>query len=252
MPFVGEIGWKTLLVGLRISGLLSFAPVLGSAAVPARIKAMLALVLTFAMAQSPQIAIAPGVNLWAVVLSELAIGFVIGLSAQLLFEGIQAAGHYAGLQIGFSLVNIIDPQSQVDTPVMSLLYQTVATVIFLGLNVHHWLLRSIAKSWAYLPPGTLFSNAQTAVGLLQAAGAIWLTAVQLAAPVMVATMVTDVALAFAGKVAPQVPVLLVGIPVKALLVYCALITSIAFWPGFLEQRFAGVIGLGERLLRVAH
>ena len=59
------------------------------------------------------------------------------------------------MQAGFSLVSILDPQTQADSPVISTFIQLITLVIFLQLNVHHWLLRGLAASFAYLPPGSV-------------------------------------------------------------------------------------------------
>ena len=62
------------------------------------------------------------------------------------------AGQILGFQLGYSLVNVIDPQTQVDTPVLSVFHQAVVLLLFLQLGVHRWLLRGLAKSFEYLPP----------------------------------------------------------------------------------------------------
>src|SRR5208282_3194530 len=91
---------------------------------------------------------------WAqVALGEAMIGLVLGLVANFLFEAALMAGQILGVQIGYSLANVFDPQSQADTPVLSEFHRLAALLIFLQLDVHHWLLRSLVRSFTYLPPG---------------------------------------------------------------------------------------------------
>ena len=85
------------------------------------------------------------------------------------------------MQAGYSLVTLLDPQTQADTPVMGTLNQIIALVIFLQLNVHHWLLRGLAASFSYRAAGSrALAPGEWARSVLQAAGGIWLAAVQIA------------------------------------------------------------------------
>ncbi len=88
--------------------------------------------------------------------------------------------------------------------------QTIAMLIFLQLDVHHWLVRALAASFAYLPAGAARHRRLTRQ-LLHAAGGIWLAGVQIAAPVLAATLVADMVLGFLGKASPQLPVLFLGL-----------------------------------------
>jgi flagellar biosynthetic protein FliR len=240
-------------VGLRVSGILVFAPFLGSSSIPPRIKGGLALALTlllYPVCKRPLNFVASG---WVhVVVGECALGLLIGLAANLAFEAAQIAGNILGVQMGYSLVNLIDPQTQVETPVLALLHQTIALLIFLHLNVHHWLLRAVARSYAYLPAGSAFPTGLACGAMLQAAGSIWLVGIQIAAPALAATVMADFALAFLGKASPQLPVMLIGMSVKSMLGMLALIGSLAYWPRLFENHFSRGIELCERMLRLAH
>ena len=191
-------------------------------------------------------------NWLQVVVGETALGLLIGLAANLVFEAAQMAGTILGLQMGYSLVNLIDPQTQVETPVLALFHQTIALLIFLHLNVHHWLLRAVARSYAYLPAGSAFPTGLSAGALVQAAGSIWLVGIQIAAPTMAATVMADFALAFLGKASPQLPVMIMGMSMKSMLGMLALIGSLTYWPRLFENQFSRSIELCERMLRLAH
>src|SRR5512136_1656478 len=106
-----------MIAGSRVTGLLMMAPFLGSAAVPARIKVGLAFLLTLFLVPlvpppSPALA-APALAL--VMLSEFAIGFLLGFTLQLLFQGAQLAGQVCGVQMGYSLASVLNPDSQADS-----------------------------------------------------------------------------------------------------------------------------------------
>jgi len=88
--------------------------------------------------------------------------------------------------------------------------------------------------------------------LLKAGSAMWLAGVQMAAPVLLATVVTDVALGLLGRASPQLPVLFVSLSVKNIVGALAMIGSLAFWPGLLERWFAAAMGAAEAALRLGH
>jgi flagellar biosynthesis protein FliR len=244
---------KALLVGARVAMLMVFAPFFGSQAIAARIKIGLTVGLTavlFPLAGVNRIQ-GPSSNWIPALLGEAAVGLLMGLAVQFVFEGVQFAGQILGFQLGSSLENIIDPQTQVDTPVLAVFQQTVAILIFLQLGIHRWVLRSLAQSFDYLPPGTIGSIPAAASGLMQAAGRMMIIGAQMAAPVLVATMLTDVALGFIGRAAPQLPVMLVGISIKHLLGVAILAIVIVRWPTQLQGQFEWALQLMDHLLHVA-
>ena len=75
---------------------------------------------------------------------------------------------------------------------------------------------------------------------------------QIAAPVLVATIFTDIALGFLGKASPQLPVLFVGLSVKSVLGLILLCGAIALWPRFFDARFQQAMEASERILKLAH
>jgi len=253
---LGKLLMAVLLVGVRVSGLLIFAPVLGGQGLPPRLKVGLAVALTallYPTCAPHTFSVGATQAHWpALAMGELMVGLLLGMTLHLVFDAMQLAGQVLGVQVGFGLVNVIDPQTQVDTPVLSTFHQMIATVIFLRLEVHHWLLRGVARSFAYVPPGQVTANSNLAADVLHAAGALWLAGLQIAAPALFATMLADVALGFVGKASPQLPVLFVGLSVKSVLGILFIAAGLGFWPGLLEKYFAAAITASERLLQLAH
>jgi flagellar biosynthetic protein FliR len=243
-----------VFTGARVSGLMVFCPFLGDVAVPAPVKAGLTILLTVLLhpLHGPaRMAVSPWQ--WAgIALGEVAIGLLLGLAVSFLMEAPMMAGQILGVQMGYSLATLFDPQTQADTPVLAEFHRLAALLIFLQMDVHHWLLRAVSRSFAYLPAGSVTVSLSAASGLLQAAGGIFLVGLQIAAPALVATLIADVALGFLGKASPQLPVLFVGLAVKNLLGLAVLIGVVAYWPHSFGQRFAEAITMGERLLHFAH
>ena len=236
-----------VFIGARVSGLMVYCPFLGSNAIPLPLKASLTLLIT-GLLYTLHGPLQLDLQSWqwvGVVLSEVVIGLVLGLAANFMMEAPMMAGQILGVQMGYSLATLFDPQTQADTPVLSEFHRLAALLIFLQLDVHHWLLRAVVSSFAYLPAGAAPATFAAATGLLHAAGGIFLAGVQIAAPGLVATLVADVALGFLGKASPQLPVLFIGLAVKNLLGLAVLIGVIAYWPQTFSQRFADSIALGR-------
>ena len=149
-----------LVIAIRISGLMLFAPFFGNNAIPPRIKAMLVMLITAVLypVYSAQVGIVTLAQWPGVVAREFVLGVAIGVATNFVFEAAQMAGSVLGVQMGYSLVNILDPQTQVDTTVVAMFHQSVAFLLFLQLDVHHWILRGIAHSFEYLSPGAVHLN----------------------------------------------------------------------------------------------
>jgi flagellar biosynthetic protein FliR len=242
-----------VFIGARVSGLMVFCPFLGSSAIPMPLRASLTLLIT-ALLYPLHGPMQLNLDSWqwvGVVLSEVMIGLVLGLAANFMMEAPMMAGQILGVQMGYSLATLFDPQTNADTPVLSEFHRLAALLIFLQLDVHHWLLRAVVKSFAYLPAGAAPVSLTAVAGLLHAAGGIFLAGVQIAAPGLAATLVADVALGFLGKASPQLPVLFIGLAVKNLLGLAILTAVVAYWPHMFADRFAQSVALGERLLHLS-
>lgn len=243
-----------MIAGSRVTGLMLAAPFLSGASIPPRVKLGMAVLLTFLLmplvavhrAQLSTAALIPSL------VGEIGVGVFLGLTLQLFFDAAQLAGQVLGVQMGYSLASVIDPQSQADSPVLSIFLQLIVLLLFIQLQVPHWLLRGLARSFEYLPPGTLSLKLPAVSALFHFAAAMWVAGVQIAAPVLVATIFTDVALGFLGKASPQLPVMFVGLSIKSLLGLAVLGGALSVWPRFFEARFQQALTASEQILRLAH
>jgi len=227
-------------------------PFFGSVAIPARIKAILVLACTVALYPMLPLSLPPFSisSLVRLALSEVMLGLLMGLCLQFVFEGVQLAGQISGFQLSFSLVNVIDPQTDVDTPVLANLQQLIVLFLFLQLNVHHWILRGMLKSFDRVPPGSVAFSMRHVNDLFHAAGGVWTAGLQLAAPVLLATVILDVTVGFVNKAAPQLPALFLSIPVKTLLGYIVLALAFGLWPAFFERQFSNALAWSWRIVEL--
>jgi flagellar biosynthetic protein FliR len=242
-----------MVIGLRVSGLMLFAPFFGSAVIPPRIKVVLIIAITAVLypVYSPHLA---GVSMshWPVlVASETVIGIAMGVATNVVFEAAQMAGQVLSVQMGYSLVNILDPSTQVESTVIAFFHQSMAMLIFLGLDVHHWILRAVANSFDYLPPGSATLNPMFVQALLRDGAIVLVLGIQIAAPVLSATLLADVVLGLLGKASPQMPLMLLGPAVKSMLGVVVFGVTMRFWPHMFEQYFSESIVYAEHLMHLA-
>jgi len=234
---------------VRVSGMVAFAPFFSSTALPIRTKAVFVGAVAFLLA--PLVATLPGSQAslgFSALLGELAVGLVYGLTLTLLNEMMLFAGQLVGLQFSFSMVNLLDPTSSIQTPLLGDLFQLMGTLVVLGAGLDRILLASVVRSFRVAPLGSFALAPTSALAIVRAASGIFLAAVELAAPVLAATMLVEVAISLLGKLSPQLPVMSLSVPLKTLTGFALLIGSLALWPRFIEARFAGLLDLAERLI----
>lgn len=234
---------------IRVSGMLAFAPFFSSTALPTRAKAVFALATTYLLA--PLVATSASAKTeitFAGLLGELAVGLVYGLTLALLNEMLLFAGQIAGLQFSFSLVNLLDPASAIQTPLLGELFQLMGTLVVITAGLDHILLASLVRSFRAVPLGSYAMAPLTTLGIVRAASGIFLAAVELAAPVLAATLLVEIGVALMGKLSPQLPVMSLTVPLKTLTGFALLTGSLALWPRFIEARFDALLDLAERLI----
>jgi flagellar biosynthetic protein FliR len=254
MHMTDQLDWPLFLSAMtlalvRVSGMVVFAPFFSSNALPVRTKAVLVLAIAFLLA--PLVATLPHAHAeigLAPLLGELAVGLVYGLSLAMLNEMLLFAGQIAGVQLSFSLVNLLDPSTHIETPLLGDLFQLMGTLVLVGAGLDRILLASLVRSFRAVPLGSYGLAPVTALALVRAAGGVFLAGVELAAPVLAATMLVEIAIALLGKLSPQLPVMSLTVPIKTLTGFAILAGSLALWPRFIEARFAGLLDLAERLI----
>ena len=176
-----------VLVMVRISGLMVFAPIFSSAAIAPRIKAGFVFAITLLL--SPAVAVLPGpvpVLNGTTLLGELSVGLLFGICLSFLSEDLMFAGSLLGMQFSFSLVNLLDPNSKVETPVLGQLLSWISILVLLGSGLDRTLLVAFVRSFSVVAPGHAALQARSATAVVMMASGIFLAGLQLAAPVIAA------------------------------------------------------------------
>jgi flagellar biosynthetic protein FliR len=241
-----------MLVLVRLSGLMVFAPLFSSAAIAPRIKAGVVIAMTVLLA--PAVAAVPNARVTLdarAVLGELAVGLVFGLSLTLLNEGLTFAGTLLGMEFSFSLVNLMDPNSMVETPVLGQMLGWLGVLVVIGAGLDRSLLAAMVRSFCTVPVGQAMFEAKTGAAVAVMAGGIFLAGLQLAAPVIAAALAVEVTIALVARLSPQLPAMVVSVPLKTMVSYVVLLGSLAVWPGWIERHFTALLDAAGRLIATA-
>jgi flagellar biosynthetic protein FliR len=239
------------LVMVRVSTMIALAPFFSGKSIPARTKAVFVLAVCWLLAPVIAGTEATGVALsFTGILGEVAVGAIYGLTLSLLSEMLLLAGQVVGLQFSFSLVNLLDPASEIQTPLMGDLFQLFGTLVVITAGLDRVLLASMVRSLRAVPLGSfpLAVIPATAKVLVPMFSGSFFAALELAAPVLAATVLVEVSVALLGKISPQLPVISLTIPLKTLTGFGMLIGSLALWPRFIESRFSGLLDVAEKLI----
>jgi flagellar biosynthetic protein FliR len=234
---------------VRVSAMVAFAPFFSSTALPIRTKAVFVGAVAYLLA--PLVAALPHAHAtisFSALLGEVAVGLVYGLTLTLLSEMLIFAGQIAGVQFSFSMVNLLDPTSSIQTPLLGDLFNLMGTLVIIAAGLDRIMLASVVRSFRVAPLGSFALAPTTGLEIVRAAGGIFLAAVELAAPVLAATMLVEISVALMGKLSPQLPVMMLTVPMKTLTGFVLLSGSLALWPRFIEARFSGLLDLVERLI----
>jgi len=206
-----------LLVFVRTLGVMSTAPVFGHRAVINQAKAGFAFALAIALFPAVSLSLEVPSDLIPYAFAavrELVMGMMFGFVARLVFMAVQFAGEIIGIDVGFGIVNVIDPMSAEQISIIGTFKNLIALVIFLLIDGHHVILHALTESFAMVPLGGIQLTALLAKGLVDMTAQVFVMAVKLAAPVVTALFLTSLALGIMARTVPQMNVFIVGFPLK--------------------------------------
>lgn len=243
-----------MLVLSRVAGIFSALPVFGGKATPVRVKAIIVVMITLVCFPSLAITTPAIPNdvfaLAMLLLRELAIGLLLGFVTQVLFAAVEFCGNIIGMQMGFSMAQVIDPTRGTQTAIMSVVLTLLSSLLFLSLNIHHMFLGAIVDSFRMIPLGAFRLNAEIISFLTQLTADVLIIGVRLAAPVMVSLLITSVALGVMARTFPQMNVFMVSMPLNIGIGFIVLGSTLTFYFHVLEVSFGAVKNQIDTLFRL--
>ncbi|GIV61246.1 MAG: flagellar biosynthetic protein FliR [Rhodothermaceae bacterium] len=245
------------LVFVRVGGLFVSAPFFGQTTVPVRLRIFMAVLLAYLLVGLTPDPLPPSVftpfGLMVAVGVEALTGVVIGLSAQFIFWGFQYAGDVLGFQMGLSLAQVFNPVDGQQTNPMGRFLVMTFLLVFILLDGPHHLIRALVASYQAVPLGGARLMAAGPL-MLGWAGALFTTALRLAAPFMVTFFLVEAALGIFARVVPQADLFSLSLPLKLLvglfLAYLVLQPLFPLMPGLIERIYEDLLTLVEALMPV--
>ncbi len=207
-----------ILTIMRVSIVMFMLPIFSSDRAPVQVKAFATIVLTLGL--WPQLSL-PGtampahpVDVVLLLLNEVILGLVIGMCINFVFMGIQAGGELFGFQMGFTMINFADPLTGNQTGITAFFLWMVSTLTFLSLDGHLYMIQAFALSFRLIPAGGLVLGDLLMAEVFSLSAQMFIIALKIAAPVMTALFLIELALALISRASPQVNIMDIGFPVK--------------------------------------
>jgi flagellar biosynthetic protein FliR len=204
------------LVAVRTTTMLGFVPIFSAAQIP--VLARIAFGLLVAIVIAPTVALITPIDgiggLATAVVSQALIGFIFGFVASLVFAGVQFAGEILDIEIGFAVVNVVNPLTQASVTVVGEFQLALASLLFLVTNGHHFIITGIAGSFSLVPLPYSEMTGPLAGTIVDFFGRSLAIVFQIGAPTAVALFIVNVSLGLLAKTAPQMNVFVVGLPLQ--------------------------------------
>jgi flagellar biosynthetic protein FliR len=208
------------LVFARVGAIVMLIPGLGESAVPPRIRLAFAFILTLILfpLAAPQVAAIPAASsgLAGAVIKEVLIGLMIGGLLQLFMASLAVAGEAISLQTTLSFAQTASPlQGAPNTSVGAFLSVLGVTLIF-ATDLHHSFIGAIVRSYTLFPPSRAIPVGDASDLAVRTVGEAFALGVQLAAPVIVLSLVINIAAGLIGRLMPQFQIFFVVTPLTVL------------------------------------
>jgi flagellar biosynthetic protein FliR len=160
------------------------------------------------------------------------------------------AGDLIGTQIGFGAVQLVDPLTSQHSSLISEYFRIIASLVFLSVNAHMIVVAAIVSSFVTIPP--FGARLAPALGeeVLQLSQHMFLVALKLAAPVLVAMILINLLLAMLGRAVAQINVFVLSFPLTIAGGLLVLGLALPYTVSLFEREFMGLHDTIERLLRI--
>lgn len=198
-----------IFIALRLAGLFGAMPFFSIANVSPLLRYMLVLSMALVLAPTIPVQVLPSVLdrtdlVLLVVLHELGLGLFMGFTVRMLFIVVSMGMEIAGMQMGFSMASLFDPQNNSQVTVVGQLTSVMAVLFFFATNMHHDVISTLVRSYQIFPVGLpTFDYGNMALNLAKFLGHAFDIALRIAMPVLSSLLVIHFIMAMISKTAPQ-------------------------------------------------
>ncbi len=237
---------RFLFVFFRVGALVLFVPIFGSRQVPSSMKIGFILFLSiviFPLVEGRPLPEPRGIfDLAIFLISDVTIGLGIAFITRLIFTAVQIAGTVVDFQMGFGVVNVIDPQTDTQVSVTAQFHNIIAVLIFLAVDAHHFIIQAIVESFLIINPAEISFADITPGYMLHLFSGTFTTAVKIAAPIMAILFFLSVGLGLVARTVPQMNVFIVGFPLQIGVGLLMVGLSLSFFTVLVQQQMYDLPG----------
>jgi flagellar biosynthetic protein FliR len=208
-----------LMLLARCSAIFLITPIFGRRNLPAVFKIGLAFIISIILVnvvEAPQTMYGSFIEIAGFIIKEVIIGLIIGFVTYVIFASIYFAGQIIDMKTGFGIVNVLDPQTNTQVPIIGNFLYIFTLVAFITIDGHHMMLSALVRSFQIVPVGKLQITVEAVNVFAEIMMDTFIIGFKISAPVIAAILLTDVALGILAKTMPQMNVFMVGMPLKIL------------------------------------
>ena len=243
-----------ILVLARVTPLFFLAPLFSSQIIPPHVRGLIAVGISVGLAPIAlhgQHVPSDPLTLAGLVVEGMLVGLGFAFTLSLLMAAVESAGSVIDVLAGFSYGNLINPMNGQETAVIARFYSLVGTLIFLVIGGDAWTLRGLDRTFQLVPLTSEPQLKSLVGGAEQVFGTVFAAAMEVAAPVLVALLITDVAFGVVSRVVPQLNVFAVGFPAKVVVTLLVVGASLPFVANWISNQMTVSVGAALGALHVA-
>ncbi|MFR1671412.1 MAG: flagellar biosynthetic protein FliR [Candidatus Gastranaerophilaceae bacterium] len=199
-----------IFIFARLLGFIRLAPVFNRKEIPSLVKLSFVLVLTIVLTSvvKPDVNVIKDSFALSIVLN-IVVGAMIGYMAQLILIAVEAGADMINMQMGLSSAMVLDPTTSSQVSILGKAFSLLGLLIFIQLGGIYWLIQALIRSFEIFPLGATSIPLQQLVNmdyLIELSSNVLFMGLQIASPVLLATLGQDIILGVISKTAPQVNV----------------------------------------------
>ena len=221
MDWLNQYAWIGALLFARLGAVMMIAPGWGEQTTPPMMRLGVAVLVTATLAptlagNTPAMP-ADITGAIPMVITEVIIGLILGLGARLMMSALQVAGATVGLASGLGFAQQVDPIASQPAAIFSGFFSMMGVVLIMAAGLHRVMLEAAADSYVLFPPGAFPPIGDASSFVIDAVSNSFRLGIQIAAPVLIFSLVFNVALGLISSLIPQVQVFMTAMPLSVML-----------------------------------
>jgi flagellar biosynthetic protein FliR len=210
--------WITGLIFLRLASLVMLVPGMGDQSVPPRLRLGFALLLALALSPlvghtlPPMPATLGGMT--GVIFHEVLIGLMLGTLMRVLLFTLTTSGEIISLHSGISFAQTANPAEAQPSSSIGSFLAMLGLVLVWSTDMHHLFIRAMVDSFSIFPATKPIMYADGATLMVRTLGETFTLAMQMAAPIIVFSLIFNIATGFVARIMPNFPVFFAATPLS--------------------------------------